>query len=360
MRFLRPRFLARTLCAILLAAPLAAATPVLSQREEWVEAGETPGCFNWTVESPSGVLYGYSGEPGDLHRSEDGGATWTALPAPPTYIASIVVRPADPATLYAVAQGFYVSRDAGQTWERSLSAPSYLYGDLTIDPFLPETFYVTSTCCYNGTLAPHVWMSSDGGERWVERSDGLYAGEGFVGTFELIADPRTPGVLLTSLTTGVYRTVDRGGHWSRISETDVGRLRGFDTTSSEIVWSVAAQGVMRSTDGGVTWSTSDVKIFEPEVPSVVDLIPDPAWPGIAYASVNSSLPDFYLFASSVRMTTDGGATWTLMEQDVETLASTARGLALGEGGRKLWTTTCGTPNAVYRLDLRRPREPPPR
>jgi len=199
MPCLRRLVLSRALCAILLAAPLAAATPVLSQREEWVEAGETPGCFNWTVEAPAGVLYGYSGQPGDLHRSEDGGATWTALPAPPTYIASIVVSPADPATLYAVAQGFYVSRDAGLTWERSLSAPSYLYGDLTVDPFMPETFYVTSDCCYNGSLAPHVWMSPDGGERWVERGHGLYAGQGFVGIFELIADPRTPGVLLTSL-----------------------------------------------------------------------------------------------------------------------------------------------------------------
>jgi len=118
--------------------------------------------------------------------------------------------------------------------------------------------------------------------------------------------------------------------------------------------------VLSSTDGGVTWSTSDVKIFEPEVPSVVDLIPDPARPGIAYASVNSSLPDFHLFASSVRMTTDGGATWTLMGQDVEALASTARGLALGEGGRTLWTATCGTPTVIYRLDLRRPLELQPR
>lgn len=356
MPFLRPLFPARALCAILLAAPLAAATPILSQRERdgWVEAGETSGCVNRVVEAPSGALYGYSGQPGDLNRSEDGGATWTAIPAPPGYF-SIAVSALDSATLYATGQGLYVSRDAGSTWERFPSAPPYLGGGMLIDPFLPETLYVTDCC--SPLLTNHVWMSPDGGDRWVERSAGL-SGPG--GIQSIIADTHTEGVLLASLSSGVYRTVDRGVHWYRISDSNVGWLRGFDAENSEIVWSVGLSP-MRSVDGGVTWSSIDVITYPSEIrASVRDLVPDPGRPHTAYATVEAEFPGLF-FTQTVRITTDDGNSWSLMSGDIDATApSWIRGLAIGPDARTLWTTTCGLPNAIYRLDLHRPRELQPR
>jgi hypothetical protein len=359
MPCLRPLSLARAIGAILLAAPLAAATPILSQRERdgWVEAGETAGCVNWVVEAPSGSLYGYSGQPGDLHRSEDGGATWTAMPAPPGYFFSILVSPLDSATLYATGQGLHVSRDAGFTWELFPSAPPYLGGGMVIDPFLPETLFVIECC--SPLSINHLWMSPDGGESWVERSAGL-SGPG--GIQSMIADPRTDGVLLASLSSGLYRTVDRGVHWSRISDSNVGRLRGFDAATSEIIWAVGPPGPIRSADGGVTWSPIDVIVYPPTEMGawVRDLVPDPGRPHTAYATVEAEFPGLF-FTQTVRTTTDDGNTWSLMSGDIDAIApSWIRALAIGPDARTLWTTTCGTPNAVYRLDLRRPRELQPR
>lgn len=93
------------------------------------------GGANWTrinTQSPvpPGLLVDPSTSPSTVYagvsaRSNDGGVTWTALPAPPFAASNTGALAMDPAgVLYAAAfaQGMYRSRDHGQTWS-AIGAP---------------------------------------------------------------------------------------------------------------------------------------------------------------------------------------------------------------------------------------------
>jgi photosystem II stability/assembly factor-like uncharacterized protein len=62
---------------------------------------------------------------------------------------------------------------------------------------------------------------------------------------------------------------------------------------------VYGAGVLRSTDGGLTWKEVDVGL---SVTSVTAVVPVPSLPGTLYASTNGS---------GIFKSTDGGATWSL-------------------------------------------------
>jgi photosystem II stability/assembly factor-like uncharacterized protein len=157
---------------------------------------------------------GYS-YPARVSRSTDGGATWTVVLDPGIDGCSSVVVSASGQDVYATIQGFnfrgvFVSHDGGLSWGSLPTSPWGFIAPtfLTVDPTNHNVVY---------TLNPEVlgvdklWVSTVGGGQWRDITAGLPTP---LGVSKLVVDPVSPATLYVATSSGVYRSLDRGGSWS--------------------------------------------------------------------------------------------------------------------------------------------------
>ena len=168
-----------------------------------------------------------------------------------------------PPTIYAgtVATGVFRSSNAGESWSPSSSVvgvgsvPSFAF-----DPFSPgtvytPTYYTPGPCTLGCPILPGVLArSTDGGDRWIS-----------LPSLENIAavavDPANPGRLYAGVGAeeGIFVSLDAGERWDR-------RMAGLEGVSVSAVATSAgapvaiyagsrSDGVFRSADGGLTWSS---------------------------------------------------------------------------------------------------------
>ncbi|KKU76274.1 MAG: hypothetical protein UY03_C0040G0002 [Parcubacteria group bacterium GW2011_GWA2_47_64] len=112
-----------------------------------------------------------------------------------------------------------------------------------------------------------VWKSEDGGATWGLKDDGIQSRGGV----SIVVNPYDKNVVLmagslhatdltsTSVTDGIYRTADGGSSWTRTRDTHYmrnywGDMFAFGNTST-VYAGTKDQGLLKSTDGGVTWSS---------------------------------------------------------------------------------------------------------
>lgn len=149
-----------------------------------------------------------------LHKSTDGGATWTiptvtGLPVGGgNWKYALAVHPTDPLKLYvsstnATAGGLYRSTDGGATWEplpTGLPTDARI-NDIWIDPTTPDTLLIAANRPVFGQPVPTgygVYRSTNGGDSWAPLNDGL----------DHLAVQQLSGVGET-----VYATTTFGGLW---------------------------------------------------------------------------------------------------------------------------------------------------
>jgi len=128
----------------------------------------------------------------------------------------------------------------------------------------------------------NVWKSTDGGNTWTPKPSGFRS----EGARSLGVDPLNENVVFAAgmypeydtPVTGIYRTTDGGNSWEFVKETyyskmidgtkwisGEGQFYAFDTNSYDgtrcqtIYAGSHEDGVMKSTDGGNTWSTIGLK-----------------------------------------------------------------------------------------------------
>jgi len=193
----------------------------------WVGAGENVG----------GRHVGF----GDgIYRSKDGGANWENLGLQSSdHISKIIVHPEDPDVVWIAAQGplwssggdrgLFKTTDGGATWNNVLSAGEWTgVTDVAMDPRDPDRLYA-ATWQHHRTVAAYVGggpesgihMSQDGGETWVELTNGLP--EGNKGKIGLAVSPQRPDVVYAAIELnrrkgGVWRSADRGASWEKMSD----------------------------------------------------------------------------------------------------------------------------------------------
>jgi photosystem II stability/assembly factor-like uncharacterized protein len=155
-----------------------------------------------------------NGGPGSgIHKSTDGGQTWTrlaeGLPKDDMGRIGLAVPEGEPDTVYATieaankAGGFFRSLDGGRTWERrneQVSGSAQYYQELFCDPKDPKRVYSMDT-----------WMqvTDDGGKTWRR------VGEKYkhVDNHALWIDPANSDHLISGCDGGVYESRDRGATW---------------------------------------------------------------------------------------------------------------------------------------------------
>ena len=225
-----------------------------------------------------------------IYKSTDAGETWAHSGLQNSgYIGRLVVDYSNSQRVFAAACGYlfsyndergvYRSEDGGQSWENVLHlTDSTAAIDLLQHPVNPDILYAamwqrTRGLEYRNSFGATsgIWQTTDGGDNWVELTNGLMSGEE-VGRIGLTICKSQPDILYASYDlpdyeVGVFKTEDGGQSWVRTNDDDL------DGMNSSFGWyfgqirvdpmdpmSVFVMGVplFATQNGGQSWSeTSD-------------------------------------------------------------------------------------------------------
>ncbi len=217
-----------------------------------------------------GPLWAKGGDRG-LYKTEDGGKTWNRVLDidPWTGVSEVVIDPRDHEVLYAVSyqrgrrvwamvdggpgSGIHKSTDGGKTWTRlTAGLPEGDIGriGMCLSPQDPNTIYATVEATRkNGGC----FRSTDGGSHWEKRGDFVSGSAQYYQ--ELIADPKVEGRVY-SMDTWMQVTEDAGKTWKKVGET-------FKHVDNHALWIEPGDnqhliagcdgGLYESYDRGATW-----------------------------------------------------------------------------------------------------------
>ena len=316
----------------------------------------------------------YALAPDEILKSFDGGATWVPLPPGPA-IQRLYFGREQPAVLYATVSGAGVSAstDAGASWQpANAGIADQTILDLAFDPVDPQKIYAASSGSSGtpgglfvstdhaqswtpvdlgvpvnvstavafdprdaslvyaaaGPGAPRggLLASADGGATWARREKGL---SGYYNN-AVAGHPSAGATAYCASGSRVYRTDDSGAGWALQATIDypIDSL-ALDPTGNGTLYagygSSAANGVLKSVDGGMSWN--------------------PATQGIStsllrHVEIGQTAPEHLLAATTdgIFGTVDGGGLWTpLLSGDARAAAIDPADPAILYAG--LWSTT---------------------
>lgn len=219
------------------------------------------------------------GEWGAVWESTNGGATWSRLstvkPGGGNVMdAAFAAGSSD--RIYAAVDGYgpVVSEDGGKTWHlRRSGLPTAGVKDIAVHPVDPDVAVVAvwNHAAGEGTRgAGGIWWTRNAGASWEPRNAGIRQNRGpnenFVTKMKSIAiAPSSPRRWVTSDIAydnpGVYVTDNQGEGWTRHGAGSPfmpsgGNFTGleFSPRDAETLFVFGSEYILRSTDGGRTWS----------------------------------------------------------------------------------------------------------
>ena len=275
-----------------------------------------------------------------LLKSNDSGASWTGSGSGLTASSVNDVTAADASVLYAAApRGVYKSTDGGTNWRltgqsRTSTAP-FNAKAVVVDPSNPNVIYAGTPSGVG------VYKSTDGGTLYDAKGNGLF--NPIVNT--LAIDPSSPSTLYAGTTFGIYKTTNGGDSWDELtgsvingSAPNVNKIVIDPTNTQTVYQATESQGVLKSTNGGTTWTPSNTGLFSSGfMPPISALALDSSHPSTLYAYVAT------FNTGGVYKTTDGGANWT----------ASSNGLSTTSGGQTFTPTVNvllvdpASPSTVY-------------
>jgi uncharacterized protein (TIGR03437 family) len=221
---------------------------------------------------------------------------------------SVWVDPTNPSTLYVATQsGIWKAVDAGagSSWSPLLSlsqtnpAPAVLFPN----PVRPATIFAS--------LNFSPYRSTDGGANWTQLTNMPYE------TVSMAADAVNPNTVYSAVwTIGVYRSLDSGDTWTKTAAQPVTYSPSAIAASPTALYLATSNGVMRSADGGISWSPTTITA-----------------PADVVAIDRNNPKTVYAAADQIYVSTDDGSTWTPLLtvplRSVATIAPTSAGLFIG-------------------------------
>jgi photosystem II stability/assembly factor-like uncharacterized protein len=238
----------------------------------------------------------YVGGPSGLFKTTNQGQSWSPVPAFSfTWVFDIAIDPTNGARVHVASfdAGIFRSTNGGGTWEQENAG----LGDLRARELAVKPGASGSLLC--GTFARAVYGSTNGGQAWAERSTGIsefYA--------EAIAVHGAQQIWTGG--SGIALTTNSGADWTFSDFQDPGFAISAIAPSPDdpsIVWAASRSGgISRSTNGGLHWTIA----HDPPAGAIEDLVVDPTDARYVYALADwSSLSE-----AQVVRTTDGGTTWS--------------------------------------------------
>ena len=362
----------------------------------WVDAskGYTGANIRCVTVSPSNPDLVYAVGRGGIAQSLNGGRDWGEIafgPARTTEWYAIAMNPRNHQELLASDERrgrIFSSTDGGNSWrlvfkhpdvdENRVMEKGHSFKALAYSPSNPKIVYA-GMVKFSGVDQIDkgdsfgVYKSGDSGTSWVPRNSGL---EKSTRNINYIAvHPLNPDIAYIGTThDGAFKTTNGGESWTSISKglmsPDV-RSLAIDPKNQETVYAGLGEGagIYKTTNGGGSWEGINYGI-RVECPSYlqrvgqvmpgVSLVKPKRLIGADYYSqpwtsircvvidpVNTQIiyaADLYL---GVYMSTDGGESWTAINNSLSTKAVTS--LALSTDGRVLYAATSG--EGVFRLEM---------
>ena len=216
-----------------------------------------------------------------VYKSMDGGKSWTNMGLKDSHhIPRILIHPTNANVVYVAAQGhlwgpneergLFKTIDGGKTWSKVLYInPDTGVNDIAMDPMNPDTIYAatyqrrrTAFGMNGGGPGSAIYRTTDGGATWKKLTEGLPKGD--KGRIALDVYRRNGNVvyaLVEAEDSGIFRSDDKGEHWTRMSNTDprpmyFSQVR-IDPNNDQRIW-VAGVNMEYSEDGGKTFVTNRV------------------------------------------------------------------------------------------------------
>jgi photosystem II stability/assembly factor-like uncharacterized protein len=231
---------------------------------------------------------------------------WRSLGPAGGLISALVAPSAGTEVAGSDAGGIWRSSDSGGSWTAGSPLDVAVPGGgtfyaLAADPVEPLTMYADT-----GT----VWKSVDGGATWsqVFRPEQAVTG---------LAVSPVDHLRLYALVGGTtaYRSDDGALSWSAVNAAPLGSppdalfsgsLVVADPFDADTAFVAGFGGVLRTTDGGVHWTTTS------NLAGVGGLVADPAQRGTLFAWAQGN---FHLHPRNLWVTHDSGQTWTNLSID---------------------------------------------
>lgn len=169
------------------------------------------------------------------------------------------------------------STDAGASWS-ALGRFESDINDIALDPFDSRVMYV-------GTKKKGLWKTADGGENWFELKEELSEFKNAREIYAIAIDKTSQDTVIISTPYGLLRSYDGGAAWSGIElltppgEATIRALALNPREGKEIYYATAST-IYKSVDAGQSWVTkkvpaagwaADVLAVDPENGSVIYL-----------------------------------------------------------------------------------------
>ena len=220
-----------------------------------------------------------------IYRSLDGGASWENMGLKDSeHISKIIVHPDNSNVIMVASQGplwspggdrgFFKSVNGGTTWKKTLGDDRYSgVTDMVFDPRDPNRVYAvtwehhrTVAAWMGGGKKSRLYVSEDAGDTWRQLKTGLP--EGNWGKTGLAISPQNPDVLyaaieLDRIKGGVWRSENRGGSWTKMSDAVAGATGPhyyqeiFASPHKFDRLYMMNNRLMKSEDGGKTFKNMD-------------------------------------------------------------------------------------------------------
>lgn len=277
----------------------------------------------------------YFGTPGGgVWKTTDGAQVWHPIfdSVPVPSVGALSVAPSDSNILYVgtgeqtKGHGIYRSSDGGKTWNGAGLEDVPFLQAVIVDPQNPKVVVAAGNSVgfgilwrplpdYAKTGNRGIFKTEDGGKSWKK----VYSDDNSLGVVDMCADPSNARTLYASIyypasgsgdsevsaTSEIVRSSDGGSTWSRIETKGLPEkardrmgLAVAPGNNGQRLYAIVEQGFFRSDDGGAIWkkSTEDPRIIGNNYFSRIFV--DPNNPDVLYVA-----------QTSLYRSTDGGKTF---------------------------------------------------